>query len=337
MEKKLLEVEGDEMAIFSTKGIMAIIPKNKVNWVKKKLNEGCHECVDSLVQGLPNFDEDGQTAEDGVMLDVDQQQDQEQELASTVDVPVEAPKSQFRIALDRLNPNPPTNPPTGGPIDPVKGVPTTATLSFDEWMTKNPKSKIWDLTNQEDRNKLLKENMGEEVKSRYLDMLNKSLNSNYTWDNLPNYVCFPDENGSLSCGVQKNISTYSDEEVGQKIYNWRPKEVIETIPQKQPSTETAKQKIGEINREIRQVRETQNSQRAYSTAVQEANPNMSTSEYATEVRIGTDIYPVRHSNENNYGEVIIDGKTKYITYRKIDNGSEYGYEPVLLDIKPITF
>jgi len=71
MEKKLLEVEGDEMAIFSTKGVMAIIPKNKVNWVKKKLNEGCHECIDSLVESLPNFDGDGQKAEDGVMLDTD--------------------------------------------------------------------------------------------------------------------------------------------------------------------------------------------------------------------------------------------------------------------------
>lgn len=69
MEKKLLEVEGDEMAIFSTKGIMAIIPKNKVNWVKKKLNEGCHECIDEIVKGLPNFDGDGQTAADGVVLD----------------------------------------------------------------------------------------------------------------------------------------------------------------------------------------------------------------------------------------------------------------------------
>lgn len=56
MEKKLLEVEGDEMAIFSTTGIMAIIPKNKVNWVKMKLNEGCHECIDKFVKSLPDFD-----------------------------------------------------------------------------------------------------------------------------------------------------------------------------------------------------------------------------------------------------------------------------------------
>jgi len=71
MEKKLLEVEGDEMAIFSSKGVMAIIPKNKVNWVKKKLNEGCHECIDALVESLPNFDQQGQKAADGVMLETD--------------------------------------------------------------------------------------------------------------------------------------------------------------------------------------------------------------------------------------------------------------------------
>jgi hypothetical protein len=71
MEKKLIEVEGNEMAIFSSKGIMAIVPKNKVNWVKKKLNEGCHECIDSLVESLPSFDGKGQKAADGVVLDTD--------------------------------------------------------------------------------------------------------------------------------------------------------------------------------------------------------------------------------------------------------------------------
>ncbi len=49
------------MAIFSTKGIMAIIPKNKVNWVKKKLNEGCHECIDEFVKTLPDFDNQQKT------------------------------------------------------------------------------------------------------------------------------------------------------------------------------------------------------------------------------------------------------------------------------------
>ncbi len=71
MEKKLLEVEGGEMAISSSNGIMAIVPKNKVSWVRKKLDEGCHECIDSLIETLPSFDGDGQMAEDGVALDTD--------------------------------------------------------------------------------------------------------------------------------------------------------------------------------------------------------------------------------------------------------------------------
>jgi hypothetical protein len=71
MQKKVLEVEGEEIAIFSTKGIMAIVPKNKVNWVKKKLNEGCHECIDEFVKTLPDFDNQGQKAQDGVVMDTD--------------------------------------------------------------------------------------------------------------------------------------------------------------------------------------------------------------------------------------------------------------------------
>jgi hypothetical protein len=53
MEKKHIEVEDKEIAIFSSTGVMAIVPKNKVAWVKKKLDQGCHECIDSLVSSLP--------------------------------------------------------------------------------------------------------------------------------------------------------------------------------------------------------------------------------------------------------------------------------------------
>ena len=130
MEKKLVEVEGQEMAIFSTKGIMAIIPKNKVNWVKKKLNEGCHECIDEFVKTLPDFDNNGQKAEDGVVLGTDPPPTEEtdppkrrdpnqkfyesetipdtyqaQYLLPEVGVVAEAPKkSQFRRAMANLNP-----------------------------------------------------------------------------------------------------------------------------------------------------------------------------------------------------------------------------------------
>lgn len=50
---KNIEVEGGEIAIRNSNGDLAIIPKNKVNWVKQKLSEGCHDCIDSLVETLP--------------------------------------------------------------------------------------------------------------------------------------------------------------------------------------------------------------------------------------------------------------------------------------------
>ena len=54
---KNIEVEGGEIAIRNSHGDLAIIPKNKVNWVKQKLSEGCHNCIDSLVETLPVADE----------------------------------------------------------------------------------------------------------------------------------------------------------------------------------------------------------------------------------------------------------------------------------------
>lgn len=50
---KNIEVEGGEIAIRNSHGDLAIIPKNKRNWVKQKLSEGCHDCIDSLVETLP--------------------------------------------------------------------------------------------------------------------------------------------------------------------------------------------------------------------------------------------------------------------------------------------
>jgi hypothetical protein len=55
-EEIVIEVEGKEIAIKSSKGVMAIIPKKDVEWVKKKIKEGCHECVDHYVNGLKRFD-----------------------------------------------------------------------------------------------------------------------------------------------------------------------------------------------------------------------------------------------------------------------------------------
>ena len=50
---KNIEVEGGEIAIRNSNGDLAIIPKNKRNWVKQKLSENCHDCIDSLVETLP--------------------------------------------------------------------------------------------------------------------------------------------------------------------------------------------------------------------------------------------------------------------------------------------
>jgi hypothetical protein len=50
---KNIEVEGGEIAIRNSHGDLAIIPKDKRNWVKQKLSEGCHNCIDSLVETLP--------------------------------------------------------------------------------------------------------------------------------------------------------------------------------------------------------------------------------------------------------------------------------------------
>jgi len=50
---KNIEVEGGEIAILNSHGDLAIIPKDKRDWVKQKLSEGCHDCIDSLVETLP--------------------------------------------------------------------------------------------------------------------------------------------------------------------------------------------------------------------------------------------------------------------------------------------
>lgn len=59
---KNIEVEGGEIAIRNSHGDLAIIPKDKRDWVKQKLSEGCHNCIDSLVETLPvaaDYAEDG--------------------------------------------------------------------------------------------------------------------------------------------------------------------------------------------------------------------------------------------------------------------------------------
>lgn len=60
---KELEVEGGEICVMNDKGNMAIIPKRRVAWVKKKLDEGCHTCLDHYISTLPSI---GNKAEKGM-------------------------------------------------------------------------------------------------------------------------------------------------------------------------------------------------------------------------------------------------------------------------------
>ena len=48
-----VEAEHNELILENSNGDKVIIPANKRNWVKQKLSEGCHNCIDSLVETLP--------------------------------------------------------------------------------------------------------------------------------------------------------------------------------------------------------------------------------------------------------------------------------------------
>lgn len=68
-------------------------------------------------------------------------------------------------------------------------------------------------------------------------------------------------------------------------------------------------------------------------AVQDKYPGMGTHEYADQVRVGSDLYPVTHTGDQSYGEFEIDGKKQYVTYEKNPEG---GYSPVISENKPAT-
>lgn len=60
-----IEAEGSELIIKNKAGDLAIIPKNKASWVKQKLKEGCHDCIDKLVETLPVMED---YAQDGTIV-----------------------------------------------------------------------------------------------------------------------------------------------------------------------------------------------------------------------------------------------------------------------------
>jgi len=54
------EVEGKEGFIENSFGDRAIIPKDKWDEVKKMIDEGCYDCVDKFVAGLPKLQDKAQ-------------------------------------------------------------------------------------------------------------------------------------------------------------------------------------------------------------------------------------------------------------------------------------
>jgi hypothetical protein len=53
MGKFTVEAESNELILKNAKGDHVIIPAKNRAWVKKKLQEGCHDCIDKLVESLP--------------------------------------------------------------------------------------------------------------------------------------------------------------------------------------------------------------------------------------------------------------------------------------------
>jgi hypothetical protein len=48
-----INAEHNELILKNSHGDHTIVPANKRDWVKRKLSEGCHDCIDSLVETLP--------------------------------------------------------------------------------------------------------------------------------------------------------------------------------------------------------------------------------------------------------------------------------------------
>mgnify|MGYP003756043747 CR=1 FL=1 len=60
-----VEVEDRELFLVNEAGDKVIIPKDKAVWVKEKLKEGCHGCIDKLVETLPVMED---YADDGSLF-----------------------------------------------------------------------------------------------------------------------------------------------------------------------------------------------------------------------------------------------------------------------------
>jgi hypothetical protein len=68
-----VEAEHNELILENSHGDKVIIPANKRDWVKQKLSEGCHDCIDSLVETLPvasQYAQDGSVYPPGTKVKV---------------------------------------------------------------------------------------------------------------------------------------------------------------------------------------------------------------------------------------------------------------------------
>lgn len=65
MKNKDIEVEGGELIISNENGDYAILPKKYRREVQDMIAEGCHNCIDHMVAGLPLMKD---YAEDGTLI-----------------------------------------------------------------------------------------------------------------------------------------------------------------------------------------------------------------------------------------------------------------------------
>lgn len=63
-----IEVEDKELLIENDNGTVVIVPKEKSSWVRKKIEEGCFECVDNYISTLPVYDSKVKKAQSGVKI-----------------------------------------------------------------------------------------------------------------------------------------------------------------------------------------------------------------------------------------------------------------------------
>ncbi len=64
-----IEVEGGELLLKNSRGMMAIIPKEKTEWVKGLLDDGKHGVLDKYIQTLATLKKPDTKAENGVTID----------------------------------------------------------------------------------------------------------------------------------------------------------------------------------------------------------------------------------------------------------------------------